>query len=197
MEEGNAEGGRCKFEILGLTPTDGDSGGPLVKEIGGVDRLAGLVSFGAADCSDTTVPTVYTRMPLFADWTKARLALTAASPVVRLSGRGRNIPIATAPRLGNGSLIPLPRVRRATVVRSFRLANPGPGLLTIQSTGVGGARFSLARGPARILGSGAATPVHVRVRVPRGGRRFAGNLVLRTNDRIRPVHVFRLAARRR
>jgi hypothetical protein len=179
------------------TPCFGDSGGPLVVEIGGLDRLAGVVSFGGADCSDATIPTIYTRMPLFAEWTKARLALTAVPPRVRLAGRGRNIPTASAPRLGNGSLIPLPRLRPASVVRPFRLTNTGRGLLTLSSVGVGGARFSLARAPGRIVAAGGSTELRIRVRVPRGGRRFGGNLVIRTNEPSRPVQVYRFAARRR
>lgn len=182
---------------LTATPCFGDSGGPLVKEIGGIDRLAGIVSFGAVDCSDASIPTVYTRVPLFASWTKERLALTELVPAVRLRGRGRNIPRASRPRLSNGSEILLPRLRPARVLRPFRLANPGAGLLTVESASAGGVRFSLARRPGRVVGPGASTPLWIRVRVPRGGRRFAGNLVLRTNDPVRPVHVFRLAARRR
>ncbi len=179
------------------TPCFGDSGGPLVKQIAGTDRLAGIVSFGGADCSDATIPTVYTRVPSYAAWTQARLALTAVPPRPRLRGRGRNIPRTSIPRLGNGSEIRLPLRRGGAFVRPYRVVNLGPGLLTIQSTSVGGPRFSLARHPARVLHAGASAVLRVRVRAPRQGRRFGGRIVLRTNDPARPVHVFRLAATRR
>jgi secreted trypsin-like serine protease len=45
----------------------GDSGGPLVAEVGGVDRVIGVVSFGSGCANDLPV-TVYTRVSAYAGW---------------------------------------------------------------------------------------------------------------------------------
>jgi len=45
----------------------GDSGGPLVCRVGGDYLLAGVTSWGRADCS-VQYPTVYTRMSEYRDW---------------------------------------------------------------------------------------------------------------------------------
>ncbi len=178
-------------------PCFGDSGGPLVKQVGGVDRLAGVVSFGTADCGDGSAPTIYTRMPLFASWVKGRLDFTASAPGPRLSGRGRPVARNAAPRLANGTLFGLLRRRSAAQHRNFRLANQGPGWLTVRGTTVSGRGFRLAKTPAKILQPGQATSFAIRFRAPRPKRRYPGRIVLQTNETAQPGFVVRLAAVRR
>jgi secreted trypsin-like serine protease len=51
----------------------GDSGGPLVAEADGVDRIAGIVSFGSG-CATERPVTLYTRVSAYSDWIAATIA---------------------------------------------------------------------------------------------------------------------------
>lgn len=179
------------------TPCVGDSGGPLLKSFSGQDRLAGLVSFGTADCGDATKPTIYARIPYFAAWLGERLALTAADPSPSLFGKGRAIAEGRAARSSNATDFGILGRAGAGRTRTFRLANRGAGLLTVRSASVGGRGFSLRKGPSALVPGGGATTLRIRFRHPGRGGRFAGRLLLRTNDPADPASVYRLSGRTR
>uniref|UniRef100_W8CC16 Chymotrypsin-2 n=1 Tax=Ceratitis capitata TaxID=7213 RepID=W8CC16_CERCA len=63
----------CALERFGKGACNGDSGGPLVMENGGSLKQVGVVSYGTALCASNN-PDVYTRVSMFDDWIKARLA---------------------------------------------------------------------------------------------------------------------------
>ena len=68
------------------TICSGDSGGPLFVVVGGVRRLAGVTSFGAASgCGDLWA--IFTRVSSYVDWIQQYLALPSAvvtTPIVAL-----------------------------------------------------------------------------------------------------------------
>jgi len=179
------------------TPCVGDSGSPLVKTISGENRLAGLVSFGTADCSDASKPTIYTRIPFFAGWVNDWLALTANSPVPSLTGRGRAVRENTIARSGNATDFGTLNHPGADRTNTFRLANEGAGLLTVRSATVRGRGFSRPKAPASILASDSATTLRVRFTHPRRRGHFTGKLILQTNDLVNPLSIYRLAGRAR
>ena len=179
------------------TPCVGDSGSPLVKTIAGQDRLAGLVSFGTIDCDDATQPTIYTRVPSFAGWMNERLALTATAPALLLTGKGRVITKGTVARTSNGTDFGTLRRAGTSRTRAFRLTNRGPGWLTVRTATVRGRGFSRRTTPAKVLAPDTSTTLRIRFSHPRRSGRFAGKLVLETNDPSFAVSVYRLSGRAR
>ncbi|XP_067619936.1 chymotrypsin-2-like [Eurosta solidaginis] len=63
----------CALEKFGKGACNGDSGGPLVMENGDNLRQVGIVSYGTALCASNS-PDVYTRVSMFDEWIKERLA---------------------------------------------------------------------------------------------------------------------------
>jgi secreted trypsin-like serine protease len=179
------------------TPCVGDSGSPLVKQVAGQDRLAGLVSFGTIDCGDATKPTIYTRIPSFAGWLNDRLVLTATDPAPSLTGNGRVVGEGSQARAANGSDFGILGRVGTSRTRAFRLANRGTGWLTVRNAIVRGRGYSREKAPAAIVPGGSATPLRVRFSHPGRSGRFAGKLILQTNDPADPVSVYRLAGRAR
>ena len=177
------------------TPCVGDSGSPLVKNIAGTDTLVGLVSFGSADCSDASLPTIYTRIPLFAPWIEEHLNLTATPPGLTLTGKGRPIGSGAKPRATNGTdfgELKRPGRRRT---RTFAVNNAGSGLLTARSTQLTGKGFRLRQVPPTLVGAGSVSSLKVTFRAPRGKKRFRSRVQILTNDPARPVYTIKLEAR--
>jgi len=177
------------------TPCVGDSGSPLVKNIGGTDTLVGLVSFGSADCEDASLPSIYSRVPLYVSWIDERLDLTASPPGFTLNGRGRKVSSNAKPKERNGTdfgNLARPGRQRS---RTFTLENGGAGLLTVRSAILAGRGFRLRRSPATLIGSGAATSLRVTFRAPHGGKRFRSRLQFLSNDPARPAYVLKLQAK--
>jgi secreted trypsin-like serine protease len=179
------------------TPCVGDSGSPLVKTVAGQDRLAGLVSFGTIDCSDATKPTIYTRIPSFAGWMNERLVLTATDPAPSLTGKGRVVKESAVARATNGTDFGTLGRAGSFRTRAFRLANKGSGWLTVRAATVRGRGFSRRTAPATIIPAGTSTTLRVRFAHPGRSGRFAGKIILQTNDPADPVSVYRLAGRAR
>ena len=176
-------------------PCVGDSGGPLVRDVGGTDRLAGLVSFGSLPCNPA-LPTVYTKIPAFLAWITERLDLTASDPNPKLSGNGRTVSPDKAPKKANGTDFgELRGGSRRT--RAFQLKNTGTGLLTVRATTLSGRGFSLRKTPATVIGSGGKTVVKVSLSAPRRPRNLRGKLVLLTNDPDLPAIRVKLEGRSR
>jgi secreted trypsin-like serine protease len=177
------------------TPCVGDSGSPLVKNIGGTATLVGLVSFGSADCEDASLPTIYTRIPLFAGWIDEHLDLTTSPPGFTLIGRSRTISDNADPKERNGTdfgNLARPGRQRS---RTFVLENAGAGLLTVRSAVLTGRGFRLRRSPSTLVGSESATSLKVTFRAPRGKKRFRSRVVILNNDPARPAHVLNLQAK--
>ena len=126
-----------------------------------------------------------------------RLALTATDPVPSLTGKGRVIAKGTVARTSNGTDFGTLRRTGNSRTRAFRLTNRGPGWLTVRAATVRGRGFSRRTTPATILPSGSSTTLRIRFSHPRRSGRFAGKLVLETNDPTSPVSVYRLAGRAR
>ncbi len=177
------------------TPCVGDSGSPLIRVVSGQSLLAGVVSFGVADCSDASKPVVFSNIPYLAPWIQQNLALTAAAPVPRVYGKNRLIASAAAPRIINGS--DLGNLRRPKILRTmnYRLTNSGKGLLTVQSVTITGKGFSLTRRPAGRIAAGASQSLQVRFRAPAGNKRFTGRVTLMTNSLSRPSYVVKLSVK--
>ncbi|MEM9489867.1 MAG: trypsin-like serine protease [Myxococcota bacterium] len=53
--------------VGGIDACQGDSGGPLVVSVGGVDKVAGIVSWGFG-CADAQYPGMYGRVSSFVSW---------------------------------------------------------------------------------------------------------------------------------
>jgi len=177
------------------TPCVGDSGSPLVKMIGGIDTLVGLVSFGSADCNDASLPTIYTRIPLFAPWIGEHLDLTATPPGLTLTGKGRRIGSGAKPKENNGTDFgELKRPGRQRT-RTFAVSNAGSGLLTARSTQLAGKGFRLREVPATLIGTGSANSLKVTFRAPRGKKRFRSQVRILTNDPAQPIYALKLEAR--
>lgn len=177
------------------TPCVGDSGGPLVKNIEGTDRLVGLVSFGNVGCDDPSLPAIYTRVPLFAEWMEAYLALTAPPSRLLVSGRGKRVLQGKAPRTSNGTDYGVLKRRGARRTRTFRLENAGAGLLTVRAVTVSGRFFALVKRPSTLVSTGAVSTARVRFRASAAKRRHQGRVRLFTNDPAAPVFTFRIAGR--
>lgn len=177
------------------TPCVGDSGSPLVKNIAGTDTLVGLVSFGSADCDDASLPTIYTRIPLFAPWIEEHLSLTATPPGLTLTGKGRPVASGARPKETNGTDFgELKRPGRQRT-RTFAVNNAGSGLLTARSTQLTGQGFRLRQAPATLIGAGSMSSLKVTFRAPRGKKRFRSRVQILTNDPARPVSSIKLEAR--
>jgi hypothetical protein len=177
------------------TPCVGDSGSPLVKNIGGTDTLVGLVSFGSADCEDATLPTIYTRVPLFAAWIAGHLDLTANPPGLTLTGKSRPLSSSATPSEKNGTdfgELSLPGRQRT---RIFVISNAGSGLLTVRSTLLTGTGFRVQQAPPTLIGAGSVSSLKVTFRAPRGKKRFRSRVQILTNDPARPVYSLKLEAR--
>lgn len=177
------------------TPCVGDSGSPLIKEIAGVDTLIGLVSFGSADCSDASLPTIYTRIPLFAPWIEEHLSLTATPPGLTLTGKGRPVASGARPKETNGTDFgELSRPGRQRT-RTFAVNNAGTGLLTARSTQLTGKGFRLRQAPPALVGAQSVSSLKVTFRAPRGKKHFRSRVQILTNDPARPVYSIKLEAR--
>lgn len=177
------------------TPCVGDSGSPLVKNIAGIDTLVGLVSFGSADCSDASLPTIYTRIPLFAPWIEEHLSLTATPPGLTLTGKGRPVASGARPKETNGTNFGELKRPGSQRTRTFAVNNAGSGLLTARSTQLTGKGFSLRQAPATLIGAGSVSSLKVTFRAPRGKKRFRSRVQILTNDPARPVYTIKLEAR--
>ena len=176
------------------TPCVGDSGGPLVKTISGIDRLAGLVSFGSLDC-DPAWPTIYTRIPMFVPWITASLDLTAVPSNLRISGKNRVIASGAKAKEASGTDYGELRRPGARRTRAFAVANGGDGLLTVRAVTVAGRAFTLRRTPPQITAAGGGGLLRVGFEAPRRGKRHRGQVRLFTNDPAAPVFLLRLEAR--
>jgi secreted trypsin-like serine protease len=177
------------------SPCVGDSGSPLVKMIGGIDTLVGLVSFGIADCNNASLPTIYTRVPLFAAWIDEFLDLTASPPVLILKGKGRRIGSGAKPKKTNGTDFGKLKRPGRQRTRTFAVSNVGSGLLTARSTQLTGKGFTLRHAPATLIGAGSVSSLRVTFRAPRGKKHFRSQVQILTNDPTRPVYRIKLEAR--
>ncbi|XP_064556444.1 chymotrypsin-1 [Drosophila montana] len=63
----------CALERFGKGACNGDSGGPLVMANGESLKQVGVVSYGTAFCASNS-PDVYTRVSMFDNWIKERMA---------------------------------------------------------------------------------------------------------------------------
>jgi len=176
------------------TPCIGDSGSPLVKNFSGTDRLAGLVSFGTVDCDDASLPTIYTRIPLFAIWINAYLNLTEEPSRLSLTGRGMPIRERASARSGNATNFGEFTRPRSQRIASFRLANKGQGLLTVREAVVTGRGFSLLKAPPKLIGASKSALFRVKFSGTARSGKFRGRVILRLNDPAQPVFVFKVEA---
>ncbi|MEM9016428.1 MAG: serine protease, partial [Verrucomicrobiota bacterium] len=116
------------------SPCIGDSGGPLIIDIDGVPTVAGLVSFGIADCSDASVPAVYTSMPEAFSWIAGVLSTSASPSAISLTGRNRIISNGDLnPRRLDSTDFGSVRARRGMRTRTFFVQNESIGFLTVPS----------------------------------------------------------------
>jgi secreted trypsin-like serine protease len=177
------------------TPCVGDSGSPLIKTILGDDVLVGLVSFGSADCDNASLPTIYTRIPVFAAWLDENLTLTAEPSALKLSGNDKTIQNGDASRTKN--LTDFGKLRRpgSSRTRRFVVQNQGDGLLTVRSTSLPGKAFSVRQSNAKIINAGASSALRIRFKAPSKGKTHRSTVKLLTNDPANPVFRFRLEAR--
>lgn len=177
---------------LTAMPCFGDSGGPLVIDSGGADTLAGIVSFGPADCDDASVPTIYTHVARYEEWISGFLALTVTPSAIRVTGKGQVIRDGDgSPRRSDGTDFGRVRPGKGSTTRSFRVENSG-GLLTVRSSKASGGRFSIRRDPSAVIASGGSSSLKVRFRATRKERKWKSRIRLFTNDPGAPIYSFRV-----
>ncbi len=174
------------------TPCRGDSGGPLLKEIGGIDTLVGIVSYGSIDC-DPNIPSVYTNVAYFSNWIRMTLSLPIPTPTIIIAGKGHMIvPGDGSPAKIDGTEFGRSRSR---VSRIFVVGNSGNAPLSVYGLQETHRDFSILSSPAEFLLSGGRTSFKIAYTPRKRQRRSRAWLRISTSDPVTPICAFRIAGR--
>jgi secreted trypsin-like serine protease len=131
---------------------NGDSGGPLTyTPAGGTEVLAGLTSWGTAQCASPGVPGVYARVAAARTWITQQIGPVAALSVTSLALGSQ--PVGTT-----------------SATKSLQVQNTGTTTLTISSATAGG-DFHVAQNGCTTVAPGASCAVAVTVTPTAAGPR--------------------------